>query len=357
MFNFKETKIKTIGVVILAILTSFLIYKIFYKLTHRTDLKFIVQYDYVPAINKDINIFRIDVHYRGYDVGDVTDVKLSKDQRHIEFYVDIHYKGLKLPANSPIIFKTENIYGARYLSVEPQKKPSGKFVQNGDVIDGKEAYERIDEYLIEALSSEQSKRMIKNLYDITNVLEESLKNKDNAKLLNQSSGDLAVILENLRTFTEDTTFQKDIKSAVKHSSGSLRNINEILQKTEIRETIIKSPETINQTMNNIKSMNESMGKVSQTLPDINKNLTSVNTLLTDSNCNLCTINTKIPTIPQSLVENAEQLVVKTNCFESELSKILSKRFLILRLMFGNPGKSFKTCARNRRTCPKETAKK
>lgn len=335
MFNFREKKI--IGAVILTMLACVLFYKIFYKITHRTDLKFIVQYDYVPAINKNIHIFRIDVHYRGYDVGDVTDVKLSKDQRHIEFYVDIHYKGLKLPANSPIIFKTENIYGVRYLSIEPQKKPSDKFVQNGDVINGKEAYERIDEYLIEALTSDQSKKMIQNLYDIAEILKKSLTNKDNEKLLNQSSGDLAVILENLRTVTEDTTFQKDIKSTVKHSSGSLKSINEILQKTEIRETIIKSPETVNQAVSNIKSMNENIGKVNQTL--------------TEANSNLCIINTKVPPIPQSLVKNTEKLVVKTNCFENELSKILSKRFSILRLMFGNPGKSFETCAKNRRVCP------
>lgn len=337
LFNFKENKIKIIGLIIILLIPA---YFLFYKITHRTDIKFIVQYDYVPAINKDIHIFRIDVHYRGYDVGDVTDVKLSKDQRHIEFYVNIHYKDLKLPTNAAIIFKTENIYGARYLSIEPPKKPSGEFFKNGDVIDGKEAYERIDEYLMEALSSDQSKRMIQNLYDITNALEKTLKSKDNEKFLNQSAGDLAIILENLRSVTEDTTFQKDIRSTIKHSSSSLKSVNEILQKREIRETIIESPKTINQTMSNLKSMNENIGEVRQ--------------ILIDANYNLRTLNTKVPEIPQSLVDNAENLVIKTDCFESELSKTLSKRFLIPKLMFGNPGESFKNCARNicicRRKC-------
>ena len=107
----------------------------------------------VPAIKKNVHIFRINVHYRGYDVGDVTDLKLSQDQKHINFYVTINYKGLRLPTNSKIKFKTENIYGVRYLDVEYPEKPSGKFLKNGDIVDGAEAYERIDEYLIESISA------------------------------------------------------------------------------------------------------------------------------------------------------------------------------------------------------------
>lgn len=311
-------------------------------------MRFVVQYDFVPAINRNVHIFRIDAHYRGYDVGDVTEVKLSPDQKHINFYVTINYKGLKLPTNSEIIFKNENIYGARYLDVEYPQNPSGKLIKNGDIIDGKEAYERIDEYLIEALDSEQSKRMLQNLYEITDALKIALTKGDNKKLLNKSAGDLAIILEDLKSITRDSSFTTDLKSTIKHSSSSLKNVDEILSSKEIRETIIQAPASVNQTMKNIGAMTDSMGKVSEVLPHVNKNLDCVNTLLQDANGNLCTINTKVPTIPQSLVENAETLVVKTNCLESELSKILSKRFLIPRLIFGNPGKSFKTCAKCRR---------
>jgi phospholipid/cholesterol/gamma-HCH transport system substrate-binding protein len=345
LFCFNERNIKIIIIVVLAILLTNVV---IYKLTHRADMKFIVQYDFVPAINKNVHLFRIDVHYRGYDVGDVTDVKLSKSQKHINFYVTINYKGLKLPTNSEIRFKTENIYGTRYLDVKYPEKPSGEFIKDGDKVDGKEAYERIDEYLIESISSAESKKIFQNLSDITDILNTSLKNKDNNKLLNQSAGDLAIILENLKSITQDPNFKKDIKSTIKYSSSSMKNVDEILNNKEIKETIIQSPASVNKTMKDIGQMTESMSKVSGILPDVNKNLDNVNNLLTDSNANLCTINTKVPTIPQSLVENAETLVVKTNCLECELSKILSKRFLIPRLIFGNPGKSFRTCAKCKR---------
>lgn len=320
-------------------------------------MRFVVQYDFVPAINRNVHIFRIDVHYRGYDVGDVTDVKLSPNQKHIEFFVDIHYKGLRLPKNSEITFKTENIYGARYLDIEYPKKPSSEFIKDGDIVNGKEAYERIDEYLIESLSSEQSQRMFQNLYEITDALKIALTKGDNKKLLNKSAGDLAIILEDLKSITRDSSFTTDLKSTIKHSSSSLKNVDEILSSKEIKETIIQAPTVTKQTMKDIGQMSGSMGKVSEILPHVNKNLDCVNTLLQDANSNLCTINTKVPTIPQSLVENAETLVVKTNCLESELSKILSKRFLIPRLIFGNPGKSFKTCAKCRRPRSRTSAKK
>lgn len=341
MLNFKDNKIKIIAIILLVFLGSIL----FYKITHKTYMKLIVQYDYVPAINKDVHIFRIDVHYRGYDVGDVTEVKLSKDQKHIEFFVNINYKDLKLPTNSPIIFKNENIYGARYLDIEPPQIPSGRLMANGDVIDGTEVYERIDEYLIESFTKGNAKRLTDNLLEISDILKTSLKNEDNEKLLNQSAGDLAIILENLRQITADPSVNKDIKSTIKHSSRTLKSLDEILQKKEMKQTIEETPTTIKKTLNSIQDMNAHIDKVSDALPEINKNLGTTNNLLTDSNNNLCTINTKVPPIPQSLVEKAENLIMKTDCLETELSKVLSKRFLFLKLFFGRPGENMKTCAR------------
>lgn len=348
LFISRENIIKTSGTVILILLACFL----FYKLTHRTYMKFIVQYDYVPAISKNIHLFRINVHYRGYDIGDVTSVRLSKDQKHIEFYVNINYKDIKLPTNSAIIFKNKNIYGQRYLDIKYPKNPSGKFFQDGDIINGTEVYERIDEYLLQVFTADKTEKFVQDLFDVVTALKKSLANNNNCKLLNQSAGDLAVILENLREITEDKSFRKDIKSTVKHSSSSLKNVDEILSNTEMRKTIYQTPSSVNQAAKNLERVTENMCQVGQILPNVNKNLDCINTLLNDVNCNLCTINTKVPTIPQSLVENAETLTVKTNYFESELSKMLSMRFAILRLIFGNPGKSFNKCAKIKCKCSK-----
>jgi len=308
-------------------------------------MHFTVEYDDVPAISSDVFLFKIDVHYRGFDVGDVKKIELTEDQKHIRFYVDIHYKDLRLPTNSPIIFKTENVYGSRYLDIESPEKPSDRIIANGDVIDGQEAYERMDEYLLEEFKSGQTGSLIKNMREITDVVKASVDDKKNKKLLDQSAGDLAIILENLKDITGDPSFKRDIKSTIRHSSGSLMSIDEILRKKEMRETINTAPENIKKTLNTIELMNKHMNTVSEVIPEVTKNIAVANTAITEANGNLSAINSKVPPIPQSLVEKTEKLVTRTDCFETEISKVLSKRFAILRLVFGNPGKTFQTCAK------------
>lgn len=358
MIENKENRIKFFGLIILIILAVFLVV----KFINRPYMKIMVEYTDVPAISDHLSFFKIDVHYRGFDVGDVTKVQLAKDQEHIDFYVNITYKGLKIPTNSLFIFKTENIYGSRYLDIQAPQKPSGKLVTDGDVINGFEVYERIDQYFIDEFKSGQTGTLIKNLSDVVAILKTSLEDKENKKLLTQSSGDLAIILENFKDITEDPTFKKDIKSVIKHSSGSLNSLDEILRKKEMRKTIDEAPKSIKKTLDNISLMNEHMEAVSHMMPEATKNIAIASGLITEANGNLCSINSKVPPIPPSLVENAEKLVIKTDCFESELSKLLSKSHVMLRLIFGNPGKSFNDCAKNqclgsKLNCAKTTAKK
>lgn len=328
-----------------------------FKLTHRPYLSFMVEYTDVPAINDGLFFFRIDVHYRGYDVGDVTKVQLAQDQQHIDFFVDINYKGLRIPSNSKIIFKTENIYGSRYLDIEAPKSPSEILIVDGDVINGVEAYERIDQYFIDEFKTGQTGSLIQDLHDIAQIVKKSLQDKENEKLLNQSAGDLAIILENLKEVTQDPTFKKDVKSTIKHSSGSLKSIDEILQREEMRNTINQAPDSIKKTLNAIQLMNGHMEEVSHMMPEANKNMAIASTLITEANGNLSAINSKVPPIPPSLVENAEKLIIKTDCMESELSKLLSKRGALLRLMFGNPAKSFRVCAKKGCKCLNAAVKK
>lgn len=341
LFKIEKKEVMILGIIVLIIIIGYLLFKLIYK----PKMSFMVEYTDVPAINDNLFFFKIDVHYRGYDVGDVKKIELAKDQAHIDFFVDIHYKDLKIPTNSLIIFKTENIYGTRYLDIESPKKASGKFLSEGDVVNGFEVYERIDQYFIDEFKSGKTGNLIDNLLEITDVVKTSLENKENKKLLDQSAGDLAIILENLREITDNPSVNRDIKSTIKHSSGTLKSLDEILRKKEMRETIDKAPESIKKTLDKIETMNESMDKVSKLMPDATKNMAIANTLITEANRNLNTINTKVPPIPPSLVDNAEKLIVKTDCFESEISKLISKRNVILRLIFGNPGKSFNVCAR------------
>lgn len=305
-------------------------------------MKFIIQYNHVPPISRNIKIFKIDVFFRGVDIGDVTKIKLSKDQNYVEFYVRINQKNLRIPKNSTVTFKTETIYGTRYIDIEPAKCPCNEIIKEGDIVAGTEANERIDAFFMEELTNGQTGTLIHNLREITDNL---IKNKENEKLLTQSASDLAIILEKLKHITADPSVEKDIKSTLKNSSGTMKSLNEILRKKEIKETINKAPEAIGKTISSIEDMNINMNKISKKLPETTEKITQVNSQITEVNDNLCKINTKVPPIPQSLVDNAEKLIVKGDCIATELSNTLSKRFLLFKLFFGHPGKNLKTCAR------------
>lgn len=309
-------------------------------------MKFTIEYDYVPAISRNVKIFKIDVHFRGVDVGDVTNIRLSKDQKHVEFDVKINQKNLRIPKNSLVMFKSEAI-APRHIDIEPTKNPSDEIIKNGDIIDGTEVNERIDSFVIDELTSGQTGMLIHNLKEITDVLKQTLKDKKSEKLLTQSAEDLTVIIEKLKYITADPSFEKDVKLTIKHSSRTLKNIDDILANKDIKQTIQNAPETINKTINSIEDMNQNMNKVSESLPETIQKVTTVNSLLTQVNSNLGNINNKVPPIPQSLVDNAEKLIVKTDCMATELSNTLSKRFLMFKLFFGRPGENMRTCARCR----------
>lgn len=345
--NIKQKNVKKIGITILIVIIVLL----FFKLFKRPQFSFVVEFSDIPAISDKLSIFKIDVHFRGYDVGNVKKIKLSKDQSHIEFYIDINYKGLRIPKNSNIIFKTENIYGTRYVDIDPPEVNSGEYIKNGDILLGSETYERIDEYLIEEFVNGKTGKLIDNLYEISDIVHKNLKNKENKKLLEQSAGDLAIILENLRKISEDPGFAKDVKSTIKHSSGTLESIDEILRKKETRDSINNAPKTFKKTINSLQSLTTSLDKASLLIPDATKNIGVVDEHITNLNSNLGSINEKVPQIPQSLVDSAQSLMTKTECFENEISKLISKKFLFLRLTFANPGKSFRVCTRKH--CPKQ----
>lgn len=308
-------------------------------------MKFIIQYTHVPPISRNIKLFKIDVFFRGVDIGDVTKIKLSTDQNHVEFYVRIKQKNLKIPKNSTITFKTETIYGTRYIDIEPTQCPCSEIIKEGDIVAGTEANERIDAFFMNELTKGQTGILIQNLREITDTLKQSLKDEENEKLLTQSAGDLAIILEKLKHITADPSVERDVKSTLKNSSGTMQSLNKILCKKGVKETINKTPEAINKTLNSIEDMNTNMNKISKTLPNTTEQITQVNSQITAMNDNLCKINTKVPPIPQSLVDNAEKLVAKGDCIATELSNTLSKRFLLFKLFFGRPGCNMKTCAR------------
>jgi ABC-type transporter Mla subunit MlaD len=320
----------------------------------RPKMRIMIKYRQVPPIIQDFPRTKIKAYYRGLYVGEVSKINLSDDQKYIVFYMNIYYDKLKLPKNTFVELNTEDLYGARHFLLSYPDNPSSQMLKDGDVIYGDVAYERIDKVLSKEFANGNTARLLSNLVFMTDSLKSfaGLSAEDSQALaqgLKKSSGEVQLILQDLRQIIDDPEVEKDIKSIIKSSSGSMKNVEGILSSKEIKQTISDAPTMITKTVNNIDGINKNLDKTNHELPKVNSSLSATNCLLSGTNCNLDALNKKLPVIPEippELLPNADKALKKTICLLDELPEILSKRFLGLRLVFGKPAASLKRCGKS-----------
>ncbi|MDD3013753.1 MAG: MlaD family protein, partial [Candidatus Gastranaerophilales bacterium] len=337
----RKKRLMAVALFLLLIFGGFFVY----KTIHKPQMTIIVKFGDTPPILQNFPRRDITVYYRGYKVGDVSKVELSGDQKYILFYVEINYKNLKLPKNIDIILKTEDLYGARYFSISYPKNPSSQLLSDGDVMEGTAAYERLDKYLIAEFETGKLKILLDNMLVLTEAMKGALKS-NNGELLSEikkSSSDIGIILSNLREIIDDPQVKSDIKSTIKYSSSSIKELDQIIQSKEIKQIITTAPETINKTVTNLESLSQNMPIVNKNILEVTKTVDKTNSSLSVTNCNLDKINKKVPEIPSSLLNKADNALTKFDCIGSELIELLNKRFLVFRFMFGKPGSPFERC--------------
>lgn len=347
----KRFKYSILGVVLL------LVCSIFYIYLHRPYMSIIIRYKDVPPVLQRFPRAKVDAYYRGCYIGRVSKVKLSDDQKFIVFYLDIYYKNLRLPRNVEIYLDSEDLYGARHLTIIYPKNPSSLLISDGDVVDGTGFYERIDKYLARDLKSGKLARIETNLMYATYLLKNTL-SRNNLKTVGQ---DTDLILNDLKEILGDPQVKYSLKSTIKASSRSLNDVNQLMENKELRETISKAPKSIDKAINNLESINDNLPGVNETIAKanisiqkVNKSVSITNSFLAPTSRNLDVINRKVPYIPPELLGNADKMLIEADCLTKELSDILSKRFLLFRLMFGTPASSFKKCTQGNacnRGCP------
>lgn len=343
MFNSTRNILKTLFAGIFLILAILIIYKI----ATRPYMTIIIKYKETPPIVQNFLRNKITAYYRGYKVGEVSEIKLAPDQQSILFYLKIYYKDLKLPKNTKILLKTEDLFAARYFYLDIPQYPDKELLADGDCIEGTAAYERIDKYLITQLESGRLRKLVDNSLMITNAVTGVLQtdNKDLISKLNSSSGDIQSIIHSINSLISDPQVQKDIKSTINYSSRSIKDLNGLLNEPDVKKSIATAPQTIDKTVKNLDLLSENMPKVNNNLTATNSLITTTNHQLGETNVNLGTINCKVPEIPSDLICNADKTLIKADCLIDQLTKILGQRFLALRLLFGAPLKDLEKCTK------------
>lgn len=285
-------------------------------------MKLTVKFRKVPPVVQNFLTGKVSVFYRGYKVGEVSDIKLSCDQTCIIFNIDISYQDLKLPTNTMVILKTQDIFGDRYLDLIYPQKPSKEILKNGDIIEGTSIYERLDHYLTEELETGELGALLSNLSALSSRLR-----KLSDKEFSDSAEDISFILKEIKGIVTDPEIKKEIKQTFRQTPA-------LLEKT------VKDLERSNILMEEI---DQSIQAVDHSIKQSTTNIHSAAKSISTTNCQLDTLNTKVPVIPEGFICRTDKFLQKYDCIGNALGKTFSKNCLLFKLMFGRPGESFEEC--------------
>lgn len=281
----------------------------------------------------------VQTYYKGICIGKVKKLEYTKNLNHTLVYIDIYIKNLKMPNNSIAEIQVEGITGQKYVDIVPQGVPSATLIKNNDMIVGKSIFGITDfqYYLQEQVTSGRIERI---LSDIEGTLERSQK-----------------LAENLEVITDIFVDQEqDLKNILTDGSKTAQNmssISENVKKFSDKEHLWEDLET---SITNITSTSENLNKISSDLNDeqVIQNLSSA---IKEADLTMCEINYLIAELKKagvnqdqiaSIIKNTEKTVKNTSCMSYGMNKMLSERFLLLKLLFGKPGKHFKCTTKK---CP------
>lgn len=327
---------------------------------HKFDMS---SYIYIDARFKDTGALSIgsSVLYRGVKAGIVDNIVISPDEEYALVKIRITNKDINVYEGSTASVIDKGFTGTKVLSINPPKTLKGKRkLVNGDVIEGLNAFniEQIQKLLTELAEEGKIDDMINDTHDLVRTSKNlttkmgKLIDKTNeymtdeneekfnefvqkttrmASALDRTSNKLDKILDNKK-------LGKDLTESIASTGEAMKELKNVVEKSDkivnnIDKTINNIDETVNKfddTINNDElhgSLKNSLSKVSDVMGDI-RNITGDKGLQENL---------------KETIKNSNNSISRLNCFSTELSNTLSKRFLIPRMLLGRPGKNLTKC--------------
>lgn len=280
-------------------------------------------------ISKGVPLF-----YHGVNIGKVDDVGFSDDYKYTLVKILIYRRKMTLPKNVYAEIKTEGLTGQKYVEILYPDHPSKETLENGDVIEGRlsDLYE-IAKAVSNSVKNGQLERTFGKLNDTTTNTSEASK----------KSIQLLALLQEIVSSNRG-----DIRKIISESALSASNVH-------VTSVSIKNLSSSPEIQQNIKLTTSNMLKSSQKL---NKITTDVDKIT--GNCKFqqdilkTTDNTgdfserlnkgDLNFLIKKTLEDTDRTINRYDCIGDSFSEMMSERFLIMRLMFGKPGQSFKKCS-------------
>ncbi len=305
------------------------------------DIKVVARFDDPGPVSTGISVY-----YQGVNIGKVSKIKLSDDFSYTLLYIDIYHKKLKLPRNVTAVIRTEGITGQRYISIVYPEEPDNVYLSTTDTIEGQKPFSVGD--FQDFLEKEfKEKRMKKFLDNFENIL--------------ANTNEITLQFEKVSGVISDIVIdhQRDLKNlmstsprAVRDFNTAMTNINRITGDPEIQTGVKSTVKTmdnlVKKTDTNVENIFDQI-ETSQMIPRINYALEEGGSAFSEAKNILQQI--RHTGLVSKTFNNINRAAERVDCFTKNLGKSMSKRFLIFRLMFGRPGKSFEECEKiDKKSC-------
>lgn len=304
---------------------------------HKPDKTIVLELDHAPPITRGFIDWGMNVYYRGFKVGKISDIRLASDQKSIRLYADIYYKALSLPKNSRVRIGLESLTGRYYVEFVYPKSPSEELLSNYSVVkvDKYNVFDEIMALFEEEFSKKRFRNIFHNVEELTTDASTFLhSNNSNLNTLLQqapvTARDLSAVSRGATVLVSDPSLRRDIKSTLNYSTITLKNVAPIVSDPDNRKDVEGLLKRAGSSLNSVERMDRNVDDMT------NRQLPHTTALVEDMQVTVNDVNAKIPaTMPKTMN--------KIDCVADKASRIASKRFVVFRFLFGNPGKPLEDC--------------
>lgn len=346
------------GIFIIAVISIFIfgvLWLRYFALAPEMTIK--ILFDKPGVLNEGFRVY-----YQGVEVGKISRIGISKDMKKTIVYTDIYREGFTLPKNSTGAVIAEGIAGQKYIALNYPENPSKEMLEDGDSIRGLDTFTITDiqnslKELIEKGELDKLVDKTNKLFDLQLEMTENLNEVVNAnkkdfgvvvKNISQASDKVSDLVVNLNDLISDKSFKSDITKTFKNTSEFSEKINRLAGNENLTTTVDNAAvasANIKELSENAKLTGE---KADVAMNSINKTLDKV-VLITENVDDFTKRVNEIKT-NADLFENVNETFLKAQktlesfeCLSDGISEMLSKRFLLIKLLFGRPGAKLDNC--------------
>ena len=304
----------------------------------------------------------LQAYYKGVSIGKIIKIEFSSDFQNTLVYIAIFKKNLKLPCNVSAKVRSSGIAGQKYLEIMKPNEPDTCLLTNNDTIEGVSGYgfDNIQDFLEKHIKNGNIERFITDLEE-TLVLQKKLTiNLEESSgvfldILHTTKKDIKTIIQDgaksvnefkktmchLNDVAGDIMVKKDIKETLSSSKKIAKNIEDVTGSKEIHNHLDETISNISLSSKKVKTVVDKADKSFERIDNLFNKTESI----LDHTQGIFTGSNISGNLICQTVSNINETAESFKCLNDNLSNMLSKRFLLFKLMFGRPGKGLKNCSK------------